>query len=114
MSTTGKAAASKAAAAVAEAKGDEKTVEWQGLTLTMPAEIPAVLLFDITELEATSDGNPMPMFRLLRSLLGGQQFTQARHHVPKGDDGTAVFHLLSDALGQYGINLGESPASQDS
>lgn len=111
--TKAKAAAKPASAAQAEAARDEatesaKTVAFRGATLTLPPELPATMLFDIVELEAAGD-NPMPLFRLLRSVLGPEQFVEVRNEIkPDEEIVDAVDGLLTDVFGQYGLTLGKS------
>jgi hypothetical protein len=110
------AAASKGAAARAEAKPKPKKFTWRGLRLTLPAELPLELMFDIAELEAV-DENPMPIFRLLRTMLGPEQFTDVRNKfadigTKNGDD--PLGGLVEGILSKYGVTLGESKASSES
>lgn len=112
-----KAAPSKGAAARAEAATDPaaKTIQFGGQTLNLPDSLPETILFDITELEA-SEGDPMPIYRMLRSVLDKEQFTLVRNEIGRmnGAADGAVDRLLGDIFEQYGISLGESSASPDS
>lgn len=93
---------------------DAKTVTFRQLTLTLPEQLPPTMLFHITDLEAAG-GNPLPVFRLLREILGAEQFNDVRTELT-GDSQvvSAVDGLLGDIFDQYGIGLGESSASQNS
>lgn len=117
-----KKAPSKAAAAKAEQKPKEKSFEWRGLTLVMPAEEPGELLFDFADFEEQQRNEEQrigPMFALVKSLVGGEQFQQIRGKVRADklsmtDTGDEIAALLNSLLEQYGMGLGESEASQDS
>lgn len=101
------AATTQAAAASGEAKGENKTVDFREITLTLPPELPATLLFDVTELEVAGQ-NPMPVFRLLRSLVGPDQFAEIRNALNPDDDAMSLIdELLGSIFGAYGIELGE-------
>lgn len=116
MSPAKSAAASKGAAARAETKPKAKQFKWRGLTLKLPAELPLEMMFDIAELEA-SDQNPMPIFRLLRSMLGPEQFTDCRNRIAEVSDKNGkdpLAGLVEGVLGQYGVTLGNSEASATS
>lgn len=102
----------KGAAARAEKAPKPKKLTFKGIKLTLPAELPPTLLFDFTELEAAGD-NPMPLFRLLRSILGPSQFTEIRNAMDTGTlEATDLSGLLEATLGKYGLTPGESSASQ--
>ncbi len=111
---TGKAAAGKAAAARAEKKPRAKSLTFKGVKFTLPPELPDTFIFDVVEIEANGDGIG-PIFRMLRSILGGAQFVQLRNAV---EDGTIaaeeIDDLVSAVFDKYGLMPGESSASQDS
>jgi hypothetical protein len=109
-----KAAPSKPEAAAAEVTDTPRAITFRGVEITLPRELPPTLLFDVAEMEA-NDGSPMPVFRLLRSLLGAEQFTAVRNQLTDKDDVVDIVNeLLVDLFAQYGITLGESSASGDS
>lgn len=104
----------KGAAARAEKAQTTRKVEYRGIKLELPAELPPTLLFDITEIEAAGEDNPMPVFRMLRSLLGAEQFTAVRNEIGKAaadDDFTDIGDLMSAIFDQYGLSAGEAQAS---
>ena len=104
----------EAAAAAAETDSQPHVVEHAGLRLELPAELPSEILFDIIEIEA-SDGTAnayLVCLRVLRSLVGVDQFTTIRHRI--GSEVDEVVGLLNTALAPYGLSLGESEASPDS
>lgn len=102
-----KGAASAAAAEVA-AEPQAKTVTFRDVSLELPDELPATILFDITELESAGS-SPMPLFRLLRSLLGPEQFQRVRAQLQADDDVMgAVEGLIGDVFAEYGMGLGDS------
>lgn len=115
------ALAEREAAKAAEAgeKPPAKSVEFHGLTLALPDELPDTLLFDIVEIEA-SGTNPIPLLRFLRSLLGPEQFVALRNVTGENANGDAeafgnsIAELVADVFAQYGVTPGESEASQGS
>ena len=121
-----KAAAKKktaAKAAVAE-KGDggKPPVEWRGITLTLPdglANLPAEFAWAVAELETATGQSVTPLLNLLRALIGPEQETTVRGKLI--EDGVtfaelpdALTELLTVIFGEYGLTLGESPASPQS
>lgn len=111
------AAASKAAAARAEKDPEPRTVEFEGLTLTLAADFPEEIFFDMIESEASqAEGNAgneyIVNLRLLRSLVGPDQFTDIRHRF--GRDAAKVIDIVNAVLEEYGLTMGESAASPDS
>jgi hypothetical protein len=117
--TTRKAAAKpdKAAAARAETTPEPRTVEFDGLTLTLATDFPEEIFFDMIESEASqAEGNPgneyIVNLRLLRSLVGPDQFTDIRHRFGRNPE--KVVDLVNAVLEQYGLTMGESSASPDS
>lgn len=103
---------SKATAAMAEVEPQEKSFKWQGLTLTLPAELPEVVLFDVVEMEASENG--IAILRTLRSILGPDQFTQVRNKLGQLGANAESEVLFDGIFGQYGLGSGESSASDDS
>lgn len=119
MATTGKAAADKAAAAVAETSDAQKTVEWHTLTFELPAVLPEEIVMDWVELEAADEGRgPIVLGHMLRSVLGPKQFQQARHRITKlrveDPEPSYLMDLARAVFEPYGVSLGESEASQGS
>jgi hypothetical protein len=93
-----------------------KTVEWEGLTFSIPQEIPAVFVMDQVAMESSNDFTGM--VRLLHTLLGADQFTQARNQVvdisdrnSMEDQVTHIVDLINTVLNSYGTEEGESGAS---
>lgn len=101
----------------AEEKQEPKIVEWQGLKLELPIEPPEEMLFDIAEVEASPD-DTMSIFRVLRSLLGRDQFIEVRNKVAElravEPDEIHSRDVIEKVLEAFGMSLGESSASQDS
>lgn len=109
MSTTSKkgAAANKAAAARAEKKPAPRKLTWKGLKLELPPELPDTLLFDITEMEAAGDSG-LAAFRMLRSLLGQDQFLQVRNALDRKEiEPLDIADLFEAVLAKYGLTSGE-------
>lgn len=111
-----------AKAAAAEAKPEAKSFDWRGLKLEVPDEMRGELMFafyDLEEQQRNEEGRVGPMLSLVKSLVGPQQFQEIREKVrtekltmEQTDEEIGV--LLDGLLGQYGMGLGESSASQDS
>ncbi len=106
-------ASKKGSAAVRAEKAKSKSVKFRGETLQLPEELPPTLLFDITDVEAADGDNPMPVFRMLRSILGGDQFVVVRNKiaVSENEDFADVGELVEAIFAQYGVSAGEAPAS---
>lgn len=111
---------SKAKAARAEKKSQKpqkRTVEFRGEKLELPATPPDTLLFDFVEMESAEE-NPLAVFRMLRSLLGQDQFLTVRNKIAAQNGDSATFEdvgqLLQDIFEQYGVTAGELQASPKS
>ena len=68
------------------------------------------MLFDVVELEA-SENNALPLLRMLRTIVGAEQFGQIRNRIGVSED---LGELLREVFAAYGITMGESSASPDS
>lgn len=68
-------------AAQAEATGTDLTVEWDGVTLTLPANVDD---WDPDAVEAFESGK---VVTAIRGLLGDRQYEQARRDYAKAHDG---------------------------
>jgi hypothetical protein len=108
-----KAAPDKGAAARAEVAG-EKTFEYEGLKLTLPAEFPTEVLFDMVEVESANTfvDQMIVSLRILRSIVGQDQFIEIRNVL--GRDVTKTLDLMERVLELYGLTMGESAASPES
>jgi len=93
-----------------------KSLTWKGIKLTLPDALPPTVVFDFTEIDYSSgSGNPFPVMRLVRSILGATQFDKLRTAVEKGDIGADdVYDLVTAIMPKYGLTLGESSASASS
>jgi hypothetical protein len=108
-----KAKPRKAAAAKAEKAPTEKTIEWKGLTLTLPAELPDDIFLDLALVRSGSDATST--FDLLLTAIGRRQFVEVRAVVKAGEAKTEdVAELANEVFAVYGTSEGESEASQDS
>ncbi len=108
---------SKAAAAKAEKDTAERTIAWQGLTLTLPPMLPESITLRLVQIEdAAAEKNPAPTWKLLTSIVGADQFDSIIRILERneGVDIGDVVKLLSDIFAQYGTSEGESEASQGS
>lgn len=111
---TGKAAAGKAAAARAERKPRPKSLTFKGLKFTLQPELPDTFIFDVVEVEAAGDSIG-PIFRMLRSMLGSEQFMRLRNAVEAGTIAPEeIDDFVAAVFEKYGLDLGESSASRES
>jgi lipase chaperone LimK len=104
----------KAAAAKAERDREERALEWQGLTLKLPATFPEEIVLDLA-LVRTSD-DPSTTFELLKTMVGEDQFRLVRNKM-SGDEKVTladVVELVGEIFEAYGTSEGESEASQGS
>lgn len=121
-SRSSKGESAKAAAAEAKAAEPEvKRIEYEGLELELPAELPATFLFDITMLESNEGASIMPIMRFLQSALGDEQFVRLRGRIGEleragraADIESFITEILELVFGAYGLTLGEASASPDS
>jgi hypothetical protein len=105
----------KAAAARAEVSPtEERTVEWKGMTLTLPPVLPEGFFLDLALVQRGDD--PSATFEMLVGLIGDVQFRQVRNTLENNDDVTLadVAELIGQIFEEYGTSEGESEASQDS
>lgn len=111
--TTGKsktASAKAGAVARSERNGKPKTVDFKALTLTLPKDLPATIDFDLIELE--TEQTLQPIYRMLRSILGADQFLDVRNAVdPDDPERSDIFGLFQAIFDAYGVEPGESEAS---
>lgn len=120
MAKTSRAAAARAAAAAAEKGGSEITVRWRKLELVVPARLPLAVAFDLAEAEEDSGGlDQQTLFRVLRAVLGRDQFRQVRNAIADEsisiDEGVDVLlDLFQTVTASYGLSPGESSASDGS
>lgn len=118
-----RAAAARAAAATAEVaeQRTEQVVKWRDLSLTVPGSLPLAVAFDMAEAEEDGAGalDQQTVFRVLRAVLGREQFRQVRNYVADEritvDEGMDVLVDLFEAVTRtYGFEPGESSASDGS
>lgn len=103
----------KVAAAEAELDPPEvRTVEFEGITLTLAQDPPPTLLWDI----AAAQNNILAYFQLAQSLIAPEQLADVRAKLGEygGAPGDYVVGLVDAIFGAYGLGLGESSASQES
>lgn len=94
-------------AKAAQAEQDKKKITFRDLELQLPEELPTAILFDVVELEADAN-DPLPLFRLLRALVGPDQFTDVRNQIADDEDVfDSLDELVKAALAPYGMSLGE-------
>jgi hypothetical protein len=105
---------SKAAAAVADAKTTDRTIEWNGHTFTLEPIPLVTLAMHWTDIDESS--TIMPTIRFLRDLLGPGQFAQFRKLLPSEPSAAvdSINQLVGQAYAAYALESGESDASGDS
>lgn len=97
------------AVAEAEVKDDTRTIDWRGLSLTVPSEIPPVLMFDFISMETSDDA--MSLMRMFHTLLGPDQFVEVRNVISKigAEEQAEVIGELSEVvMGAYGTDTPKS------
>jgi hypothetical protein len=102
-----------AAAARAEtAEPQPKTITFRDLELTVAAELPKTLLWDM----AAAQQSDVFFFQLVQSVISPEQLPEVRQLLAESDDDPNDFagELLQAVLVEHGMALGESSASQDS
>lgn len=115
---TRKASPTSGEAARGEKNDTPKTIDFRGLTLTLPPVLPGTLYFDFAELE-DNQSSPAAQVRLLRSLVGDDQVVAIREkiaadNVPFDEVDEVVLGLFNDIVASFGVAEGDSEASADS
>jgi hypothetical protein len=93
-------------------EGNAKTVEWESLTFALPPEMPAVALMDRADMESSNDSGAI--IRLLRTVLGPEQFMAARNRVVEisnsdmSDQIEKITDLIGAVMNAYGTDEGKS------
>lgn len=108
----GKAAPKKGAAARGEKKGKSKSVDFHGLTLTLPAKLPGTLLWDFKDVLEGNERSVGGFIGFLESLVGPEQSKAVRDKVREEDLGLeetfeALDSLLGDIFEASGLSQGE-------
>lgn len=105
---------SKSAAARAEKKPKAKTYTQGGIKFNLPATLPETIIFDMVEIDAT-EGAPMPVYKMLRSILGPEQFNKLRNAIEAGTiKSEDLDTFIEGVFAKYGVTPGEATASQAS
>lgn len=105
----------KAAAAVAEMEetAGSKSLEWKGLSLSLPDDMPEEIVLDFAL--ARAQPGSTATFDLLLTMIGVEQYIEVRALVKAGEAKVEdVAELVGLVFEQYGTSEGESEASQDS
>lgn len=103
--------------AIAEMRDKPPTGDFRGITLTLPAQLPATFIFDVAEMQADDDETDFAVVHnMMVGLLGREQWSAVRRKI--GADGDSMSDLnplleeiFQSVTGAYGVELGESPAS---
>lgn len=109
MATRKKPPKATAAVAEVEEKPEAKSIEWQGLTLSLPERPPQSLLF--RSIQAEDGDGPQPMLKMLKRMVGDEQFEAVIRTIEHADDEDEViasaFGLVGDIFALYGADEGE-------
>lgn len=103
-----------ARAARREAATEPIIVTLEGDDFVMPAEMPFEVVEKLGPLRDAGDNAPEAagaLLDLFKALIGDDNFTRFMGHKPSLDDLKA---LLEGVLAEYGVTLGEAPASTTS
>jgi hypothetical protein len=91
-----------------------KTIAWHELELTLPPELPAWFMFDMTTAEAEDDLNSFAV-HAVRNLLTIDQWKKARDWaVEKQLSMESFTEIVDQVYAAYGLGPGESEASDSS
>jgi len=103
-----------AARAEKQKGGKSKALTFNGVKFKLPAVLPDTILFDMVEVESQGS-SPLPMFRMLRSILGQEQFAALREAVESETIPAEELDRFIEALfSKYGVTPGEPSASRTS
>lgn len=113
----------QAAAEKEQGAAEGKTIEWRGHTLKLPATPPRSIGFRVAEVEEAGD-DVRPLLKLLKSILDAAeegQYGRIAREIDQATDDEAdevlgsAYQLVWDIMPMlYGVDAGESEASQDS
>lgn len=109
------AASSKAAAAQAEKA--EKQVEFCGVTLTLPPKLPNSFGLRLAQIVGADDGvaTARGVYRLLvPKYVSEETYEEIIDAVDEAGDETGLEDLMTAVVGAYGLESGESEASESS
>lgn len=103
--------------AIAEMRDKPRSGDFRGIALTLPAQLPATFIFDVAEMQAEDDETDFAVVHnMMVGLLGREQWGAVRRKI--GADGDSMSDLnplleeiFQSVTGAYGVELGESPAS---
>lgn len=111
----------KGAAARREAADEEHKVDFRGMELTLPPKLRESVIWRFGVLRETDIAGTA---RLVQAVIGTQQYQQVLDKLDEdevyigesdsGDETSPMVILLRDALASYGLEPGESPASNGS
>lgn len=108
----------KGPAARREAKNKAPEIKFKGLKLVLPEKLPASAL---PRLWRVRDNNAKDAIQVLETLIGRSNLDQVLDKLDadgaileEEDSLTFIGELITEAFGVYGVNLGESKASESS
>lgn len=107
----------KTAAARAERAPQPRSLDWNGLELELPANLPGELVFDLAAVE--TNRGPASMLGAIRTVIGDEQLEAVRERIVElgltlDDVGEALGELVTGIWAEYGLTPGESDASPQS
>ncbi len=109
--------AAKAEAARKEAAGEQPIADFHGLTITLPATMPASLPLRLGKLQhSKEEDGAAAMYGFLADFIGAEQLDAAMDKMDEvGGDFNDVFgELVQTIVAPYGAKPGESNASAGS
>lgn len=109
--------ASKAAAARKEAAGEQPTADFHGVTITLPARMPASFPLRLGKLQHSNDEEGAgAIYALLRGLLSEDDLDAVMDKMDEvgGEFNPLLQELIDTVTGAFGAEPGESNASAGS
>ncbi|MBA3583711.1 MAG: hypothetical protein H0W36_04140 [Gemmatimonadetes bacterium] len=101
-------AVAKAKAAENEQAGQPVTVDYHGLTLALPAKLPASLGLRLGKMQAASeDEQPGLVYSFLSRLISEQDLDRVMDRMDDLDEEDSLGDLVGTILGAYGGQPGE-------
>lgn len=97
----------------AEANGKSPTIMFGGKTFDLPPEMPFAIVESVGELtKAQEDGDGFATAALLSQIARSLFRDRYQEFLDIGPSMTDMQTLLENVAGLYGLNTGESPASE--
>lgn len=109
----GRAPKKAAEAAIAELTDTPRLGVFRGITLTLPAKLPATFALDMAAVQASESKNDLgPIYTLIVGSVGPQQWAKVRDKIAADGDSTdAIGDILNELLAAitdpYNVEPGE-------